>query len=41
MSERVTPVRVFISSPGDLFPEREVVKQVVEERKTLLKTHNS
>jgi hypothetical protein len=24
-------VRVFISSPGDLFPERDVVKQVVEQ----------
>ena len=31
MAERVTPVRVFISSPGDLFPERDVVKEVVEE----------
>jgi hypothetical protein len=27
----VTPVRVFISSPGDLFPEPDIVKQVVEE----------
>jgi hypothetical protein len=27
----VTPVRVFISSPGDLLPERDIVKQVVEE----------
>lgn len=25
------PVRVFISSPGDLFPEREVIKRVLDE----------
>src|SRR5262249_50712515 len=25
------PIRVFISSPGDLFPEREIVKRVMDE----------
>jgi WD40 repeat protein len=27
----VVPIRVFVSSPGDLFPERAVVKQVLDE----------
>src|SRR5690242_11077544 len=31
MDDRVTPVRVFVSSPGDLLAERDVVKQVVDE----------
>ena len=31
MPEHVTSVRVFISSPGDVFPERDVVKRVVQE----------
>ncbi len=25
------PVKVFISSPGDLFPERDVIKRVLDE----------
>jgi hypothetical protein len=31
VAETVTPVRVFISSPGDLFAERKIVKDVIEE----------
>jgi hypothetical protein len=31
MSNTITPVRVFISSPGDLAAEREVVKEVLAE----------
>jgi WD40 repeat protein len=30
MADTVTPVRVFISSPGDLVPERKVVQAVLE-----------
>jgi predicted ATPase len=31
MTNSITPVRVFISSPGDLFPERAVVRAVLDE----------
>jgi hypothetical protein len=31
MSDSITPIRVFISSPGDLLPERAVVRGVLDE----------
>jgi hypothetical protein len=27
----IQPLRIFLSSPGDLFPERDVIKKVIEE----------